>query len=97
MSVSRAVLRERLPGWIGQALLVAVVAWLAFAGVRNFTDNLMSYAIGRRIEYFDQPTVRSIVRKASQNGNRFSAFILGIVNSPAFQMSTAEAVTTTAQ
>jgi hypothetical protein len=41
--------------------------------------------------------VRSIVRKAAQNGNRFSAFVLGIVNSPAFQMSTAEAVTTTAQ
>jgi len=65
--------------------------------IRNFTDNLMSYALGRRIEYFDQPTVRSIVRKASQNGNRFSSFVLGIVNSPAFQMSTAEAVTTTAQ
>ena len=65
--------------------------------LRNFTDNLLSYAIGRRIEYFDQPTVRSIVRKAGQNGNHFSSFVLGIVNSAAFQMSTAEAVTTTAQ
>ena len=65
--------------------------------LRNFTDNLLSYAIGRRIEYFDQPTVRSIVRKAGQNGNRFSSFVLGVVNSAAFQMSTAEAVTTTAQ
>ena len=65
--------------------------------LRNFTDNLLSYAIGRRIEYFDQPTVRAIVRKAGQNGNRFSSFILGVVNSAAFQMSTAEAVTTTAQ
>jgi hypothetical protein len=64
--------------------------------IRNFTDNLMSYAIGRRIEYYDQPTIRSITRKAAQNGNRFSSFVLGIVNSPAFQMSTAEAVTTTA-
>jgi hypothetical protein len=67
------------------------------AVLRNFTDNLMSFALGRRIEYFDQPTIRSIVKKASQNGNRFSSFVLGIVNSPAFQMSTAEAVTTTAQ
>jgi len=64
--------------------------------IRNFTDNLMSYAIGRRIEYYDQPSIRAITRKAAQNGNRFSSFVLGIVNSPAFQMSTAEAVTTTA-
>jgi hypothetical protein len=65
--------------------------------IRNFTDNLMSYAIGRRIEYYDQPTIRAITKKAAQNGNRFSSFVLGIVNSPAFQMSTAEAVTTTAE
>jgi mono/diheme cytochrome c family protein len=65
--------------------------------IRNFTDNLMSYAIGRRIEYYDQPSIRVITRKAAQNGNHFSSFVLGIVNSPAFQMSTAEAVTTTAQ
>ncbi len=36
-------------------------------------------------------------KKAAQNGNHFSSFVLGIVNSPAFQMSTAEAVTTTAE
>ena len=65
--------------------------------IRNFTDNLMSFAIGRRIEYYDQPSIRAIAKKAAQNGNRFSSFVLGIVNSPAFQMSTAEAVTSTAQ
>jgi cytochrome c553 len=65
--------------------------------IRNFTDNLMSFAIGRRIDYYDQPTVRSITRKAAQNDYRFSSFVLGIVNSPAFRMSTAEAVTTTAE
>ena len=64
--------------------------------MRNFTDNLMAFALGRRIEYYDQPTVRAIVRKAEQNGNRFSSLVLGIINSPAFRMSTAEAVTTTA-
>ena len=63
--------------------------------IRNFTDNLMSYAIGRRIEYYDQPTIRAIVKKAAVGGNKFSSFVLGVVNSPAFQMSTAEAVTTT--
>jgi cytochrome c553 len=67
------------------------------AVIRNFTDNLMSFALGRRIEYYDQPSVRAIAKKAAQNGNRFSSFVLGIVNSPAFQMSTADAVTTTAQ
>ena len=66
------------------------------AVIRNFTDNLMSYALGRRLEYYDQPTIRAIVKKAAANGNRFSSFVLGIVNSPAFQMSTADAVTTTA-
>jgi cytochrome c553 len=80
------------PADLRQALLSKSDAIL-----RNFTDNLMSYALGRRIEYFDQPTVRSIVKKATQTGNHFSSYVLGIVNSPAFQMSTAEAVTTTAQ
>ena len=64
--------------------------------IRNFTDNLMSYALGRRIEYYDQPTIRAIVKKAAVGGNKFSSFVLGVVNSPAFQMSTAEAITTTA-
>jgi hypothetical protein len=65
--------------------------------IRNFTDNLMAYSLGRRIEYYDQPSIRAIAKKAAQNNNRFSSFVLGIVNSAAFQMSTAEAVTTTAQ
>jgi hypothetical protein len=64
--------------------------------IRNFTENLMAYALGRRVEYYDQPAIRSIGRKAAQNGNRFSSFVLGVVNSPAFQMARAEAVTTTA-
>jgi hypothetical protein len=65
--------------------------------IRTFTDNLMAYAIGRRVEYYDQPTVRAIVKKAAANGNRFSSFVLGIVNSPAFQMARAEPVLTTAE
>ena len=64
--------------------------------IRNFTANLMAYATGRRIEYYDQPTVRAIVKKAAASNNRFSSFVIGVVNSPAFQMATADAVTTTA-
>ena len=64
--------------------------------IRNFTDNLMAYALGRRVEYYDQPTVRAIVKKAAQSDYRLSAFVMGVVNSPAFQMSRSEGVTTTA-
>jgi cytochrome c553 len=63
--------------------------------IRNFTENLMAYAVGRRVEYFDQPAVRAIVRKAAADGNRFSSFVLGVANSAAFQMSRAEPVQTT--
>lgn len=59
--------------------------------VRNFTVNLMAYALGRRVEYFDMPAVRKITRHAAANGNRMSSFILGVVNTPAFQMSVMEA------
>jgi hypothetical protein len=65
--------------------------------VRNFTENLLAYALGRRVEYYDQPTVRAIVKKAAQNGNRLSSFIAGIVTSPAFQMAQAEPVLTTVE
>jgi hypothetical protein len=47
----------------------------------------MAYALGRRIEYYDQPTVREVMRNAAQQDNRMSAFILGIINSAPFQMS----------
>ena len=45
----------------------------------------MTYALGRRVEYYDMPTVRSIVRQAAKNDHRFSSYVLGIVNSPAFR------------
>ena len=62
----------------------------------SFTESLMTYALGRRIEFYDMPTIRSIVRDAAKNGNKMSSFILGVINSSAFQMSRAEAVETTA-
>ena len=54
--------------------------------VRTFTENLLAYALGRRVEYFDQPTVRAIARTAEANDYRMSSFIMGVVNSDAFQM-----------
>jgi len=54
--------------------------------VRNFTDRLMSYAIGRPVEYFDQPTIRAITREAEANDYRMSSLIMGVVTSDRFQM-----------
>ncbi len=54
--------------------------------VRTFTQNLMAYALGRRIEYYDGPTVRRIARDAEATGYRFSDLVLGIVKSDAFRM-----------
>ena len=53
----------------------------------SFTESLMTYALGRPIEFYDMPAVRSIVRDAAKNGNRMSSFISGVVNSAAFRMA----------
>ena len=53
--------------------------------VQTLTVNLMTYALGRTVEYFDMPVVRQIVRDADHNGDRFAAIVMGIVNSPEFQ------------
>jgi hypothetical protein len=53
---------------------------------RTFTEKLMAYALGRRIEYYDKPSVRKIARDAAASNYRWSAIIQGIVESPAFLM-----------
>ncbi|HVZ22325.1 MAG TPA: DUF1592 domain-containing protein [Vicinamibacterales bacterium] len=53
---------------------------------RNFVEKLMTYAMGRGVEDVDMPTVRSIVRTAATQNNRFSAIVMGIVTSPQFGM-----------
>ena len=47
---------------------------------------LLAYAIGRGLEYYDQPAVRKIARDAAQNEYRWSSVIAGIVNSTPFSM-----------
>jgi len=59
--------------------------------IRTFTANLMAYALGRRVEYYDQPTIRAIVRAAEAEDYRMSSFILGVVMSDAFQMQRVQA------
>jgi hypothetical protein len=53
---------------------------------RTVTEKLLAYALGRRLEYFDQPAVRMIVRDAAAQDYRWSSLIVGIVKSPAFLM-----------
>jgi hypothetical protein len=64
---------------------------------RVVTEKLLTYALGRGVEFEDMPTVRSIVRDAAPNKYKFSSLVLGIVKSPAFQMNMKpEAATTVA-
>jgi len=56
---------------------------------RIFTENMMAYALGRRVEYFDQPAIRQITREAAEDDYRLSAFVLGVVNTPGFRSSRA--------
>jgi len=53
--------------------------------VRTFTENLLTFAIGRRVEHFDQPTIRAITRAAEANDYRMASFVMGVVGSDAFQ------------
>ncbi len=60
--------------------------------VGTVTEKLMSYALGRRLEYYDRPAVRRIVQRSRADDYRWSSIILGIVESPSFLMSTASAL-----
>jgi hypothetical protein len=53
--------------------------------VQTLTQKLMTYGLGRSVEYFDMPTVRKIVRDSAKDNYKFSSIVLGIVKSPAFQ------------
>jgi hypothetical protein len=66
--------------------LTEALARLEIPVLRNFTLNLMAYALGRRVEYYDMPQIRKIVRDAEAEGYGTSAFILGVIESDAFQM-----------
>ena len=54
--------------------------------VQTMTEKLMTYALGRSVEYYDMPAVRKIVRDAAAENYRFSAIVKGIVRSQPFQM-----------
>jgi hypothetical protein len=66
---------------------------------QTLTERLLTYALGRGVEYYDMPAVRRIVKSAAVSNNRFSALVLGIVNSEPFQMNqrTADIVASTSK
>jgi len=54
--------------------------------LRTATEKLLTYALGRGVEYYDYPAIRSINRDAARDNHRISSWILAIVKSPPFQM-----------
>jgi len=64
--------------------------WLATYSnqfVQVVAEKLLTYALGRGVEYQDMPLVRSLARDAAKDGNKFSALVLGVVKSKPFQMN----------
>jgi hypothetical protein len=55
--------------------------------VQTFTEKLMTFALGRRVEYRDMPAVRAVVRDAAKDNYRFSSIVMNIVESDQFQQS----------
>ena len=58
--------------------------------VMTLTEKLMTYALGRGVDYYDEPAVRGIVRTASRDDFRFVSLIRGVVQSVPFQMRRAK-------
>jgi hypothetical protein len=60
--------------------------------VRMITEKLMTFSLGRGVEYQDMPVIRSIVREADKENDRFLSILMGIIKSAPFQMRTKEVV-----
>ena len=65
--------------------------------VHNFTERLLTYALGRAVQYYDMPAVRAIMRDAAASNYRWSSLILGIAESQPFQMRMAREEVSVAQ
>ena len=68
------------PADLRQAVLSRSDAFMTTA-----TEKLMTYALGRPVHDYDMPAVRTIVRRAGMNNNRFSSLVMGIIESDSFQ------------
>jgi hypothetical protein len=59
--------------------------------VRTLTEKLMTYGLGRGLEYYDMPVVRAVARDTAKKNYRFSAIVAGIVSSPPFRQKASQA------
>jgi hypothetical protein len=57
----------------------------------TFTEKLLTYALGRGLQYYDMPVVRGILHDTARDNYRFDSIVLGVVRSAAFQMRTKQA------
>jgi hypothetical protein len=57
---------------------------------QTMTEKMMTYALGRDVEYYDMPTIRKIVRESKRENFKFSSIVMGIVTAPEFQSSMVE-------
>ena len=78
------------PAGLREALLKHQDAFLL-----SFTEHLMTYALGRRVESYDMPVVRAIIRDAAKTNYKISSFVVGIATSAPFRMGKLEPVTST--
>ncbi len=58
--------------------------------VQTFTEKMMTYALGRGVQYYDMPSIRKIVKDSARDNYRFSSIVMGIINAPAFQSNRIE-------
>jgi len=73
-------------GVVGVAGLRAALLKRPEAFVETLTEKLMTYGVGRGLQYYDMPVIRGILRESARQDNRFSSIVLGIVKSAPFQM-----------
>jgi len=59
--------------------------------VSTVSEKLLMYAIGRNVQYFDEPAVRAIMKEGARGNNTFASLVMGVVKSVPFQMREAQA------
>ena len=82
--------QENSPAFDGLPELQRVLGDRKMEFVTTVTEKLLTYALGRGIEYYDRPAIRAIVREAAMDDYRWSSLILGITRSLPFQMRRSE-------
>ncbi len=86
-----AVLADGTTTFEGPAGLRRVLLGRSVQFVETVTEKLLTYALGRGLEYYDRPFIRAVTRDAAADDHRWSSLILGIVDSTPFRMRRAEA------